>query len=226
VERAAVYTFHGLIAHQWREGRFFLAGDSAHQMPPFLGQGMCSGMRDAANLAWKIAAVLHHGAPDALLDTYQREREPHVRAIVELAVGFGRLICTTDVAVAEARDAQMLADHHDEADAPQGTPALVGGNAIGPGGGGLSAQPRVDGRRLDDVIGPRFALITREPLRVDDPDRVWWSERATILDARAYPELEPLLTGHECIVVRPDRYVYATGTVHEITIGAEATLST
>ena len=149
-----------------------------------------------------------------------------MRAIVELAVGFGRLICTTDVAVAAARDAQMLADHHDEADAPQGTPALVGGDAIGPGGGALSAQPWVDGQRLDDLVGPHFALITGEPLRVDDADRIWWSDRATMLDAQAHPELEPLLGGHECTVVRPDRYVYATGTVREITIAAEATLRT
>ena len=182
-------------------------------------------MRDAANLVWKHSAVLHHQTPDALLETYQREREPHVRAIVELAVGFGRLICTTDVAVAAARDAQMLADHHDEANAPQGTPALVGGDAIGPGGGGLSAQPWVEGQRLDDVVGPRFALITREPLSVDDTDRIWWSDRATILDAQTYPELDQLLGGHECIVVRPDRYVYATGAVGDITITAKATLS-
>jgi len=225
VERAAVYTFHGLIAHKWRNGRLFLAGDSAHQMPPFLGQGMCSGMRDAANLAWKMAAVLHHRAPDALLDTYQHEREPHVRAIVGLAVGFGRLICTTDVAVAAARDAQMLAEHHDETDAPQVTPALLPGGAFGPGGGALSAQPWVDGQRLDDVVGAHFALITREPLRLDDADRIWWSDRATILDAQTHPELAPLVGRHECIVVRPDRYLFATGALSETTLRAEAVLS-
>src|SRR5205085_3963572 len=108
LERSAVYTFHGLIATSWRRGRVLLAGDAAHQMPPFLGQGMCSGMRDAANLAWKLDAVLY-GASDALLDTYQPEREPHVRTIVEAAVGFGRLICTTDVDVAAGRNAAMLA---------------------------------------------------------------------------------------------------------------------
>jgi 3-(3-hydroxy-phenyl)propionate hydroxylase len=217
VERAAVYTFHGVIAQQWRAGRIFLAGDAAHQMPPFLGQGMCSGMRDAANLAWKLAAVQQQGAPDELLDTYQLEREPHVRAIVELAVGFGRIICTTDVDVAAARDAQMLSTQQQGAESPQGAPSLAGGSAIGPGGGALSAQPWVDGRRLDDLLGPRFGLITRTPLAPDDPDRHWWSHRATILDAEKFPELEGLLNGAEALVIRPDRYIFATGSLCDVT---------
>lgn len=108
VERSAVYTFHGLITTRWRSGRVLLAGDAAHQTPPFLGQGMCSGMRDAANLAWKLHAVLR-GADEALLDTYQQEREPAVRSIVQAAVDFGRIICTLDPAQAAARDEAMLA---------------------------------------------------------------------------------------------------------------------
>lgn len=216
VERAAVYTFHGLIAQQWRAGRIFLAGDAAHQMPPFLGQGMCSGMRDAANLAWKFAAVEHQGAPDALLDTYQLERAPHVRAIVELAVDFGRIICTTDPEVARERDTQMLANQSDEEDAPLGTPVLGDGPAIGPGGGTLSSQPWIDGRRLDDIVGPRFALITRTPLAPDDQHRLWWSARAAILDAQTFPGLQPLLDGADAIVIRPDRYIYAAGKLADI----------
>jgi 3-(3-hydroxy-phenyl)propionate hydroxylase len=225
VERAAVYTFHGLIAQQWRAQRVFLAGDAAHQMPPFLGQGMCSGMRDAANLAWKLAATLHQCAPDALLDTYQVEREPHVRAIVELAVRFGRIICTTDTDAAAARDAQMLAAPQAVTDAPQGTPALAGGPAFGPGGGSLSAQPRINGCRLDDHVGPRFAVITRSPLAPDDPDRRWWSQRAAILDAQTFPALEVLLNGAHATVIRPDRYVYGTGCLSDITRVAASLLA-
>jgi 3-(3-hydroxy-phenyl)propionate hydroxylase len=216
VERAAVYTFHGLVAKRWRAGRIFLAGDAAHQMPPFLGQGMCSGMRDAANLAWKLAAVEHQGAPDALLDTYQLERAPHVRAIVELAVDFGRIICTTDSELAADRDNQMLATQRDENEAPLGMPVLGGGPAIGPGGGTLSRQPWIDGRRLDDIVGARFALITRTPLASDDPHRHWWSCRAAILDAQTFPALEPLLDGADAVVIRPDRYTYATGSLDDI----------
>ena len=107
VERAAVCTFHGLVASRWRDRRIFLAGDAAHQTPPFLGQGMCAGMRDVANLAWKLAAVID-GSPDELLDTYQLERQPHAQQVIDAAVEFGRLICMTDPEEASARDEAML----------------------------------------------------------------------------------------------------------------------
>jgi 3-(3-hydroxy-phenyl)propionate hydroxylase len=109
IERKAVYRFHGLVANRWRSGRVLLAGDSAHQTPPFAGQGLCSGLRDAANLSWKLAAVLGGRAGEALLDSYQLEREPHVRTMIELAIGMGRVVCTLDPAAAAARDAGMLA---------------------------------------------------------------------------------------------------------------------
>lgn len=224
VERAAVYTFHGLVARQWRQGSIFLAGDAAHQMPPFLGQGMCSGMRDATNLVWKLAAVRHGGAPDALLDTYQAERAPHVRAIVDAAVAFGRIICTTDPAVAAARDAQMLAAPVTETAAPQGAPALGEGPAIGPGGGALSPQPLIDGARLDDLVGPRFALITAERLPDGDPDATWWASRAARLDAVEHPALRVLLGDAPAVVIRPDRYVFGAGDLADLTRRAKAAL--
>ncbi|MGK3799668.1 FAD-dependent monooxygenase, partial [Enterococcus faecium] len=86
IERKAVYRFNAMVARAWRRGRVLLAGDAAHRMPPFAGQGLCSGVRDAANLAWKLAAILHTAAPDALLDTYQPEREPNVRSIIAMAM--------------------------------------------------------------------------------------------------------------------------------------------
>jgi 3-(3-hydroxy-phenyl)propionate hydroxylase len=107
LERAAVYTFHSVIAQKWRNGRLLLAGDSAHQTPPFLGQGMCAGIRDAANLAWKLAAIIQGGAAPDLLDTYQSERQPHVREFIELAIRLGGIINTRAIeaglAVGEAR---------------------------------------------------------------------------------------------------------------------------
>ena len=104
IERAVIYTFHSVIAEGWRKGRLLLAGDAAHQTPPFLGQGMCAAIRDVANLAWKIEAVLSGHAVDDLLDTYESERSPHVRAFIELAVLLGDIIQTTDPNAARARD--------------------------------------------------------------------------------------------------------------------------
>jgi 3-(3-hydroxy-phenyl)propionate hydroxylase len=91
IERAAVYTFHARVASRMQLGRFFLAGDAAHLTPPFAGQGLMSGLRDAQNLAWKLAAVVRGAAP-ALLDSYSAERLPHVREMVRLAQHMGGLI--------------------------------------------------------------------------------------------------------------------------------------
>ena len=104
VERAVVYTFQARTAARWREGRVLLAGDAAHLMPPFAGQGFSSGARDAANLAWKLEAVLA-GAPEGLLDTYEEERRPHVEAMRRLAVTLGSFVQTADRRVARVRDA-------------------------------------------------------------------------------------------------------------------------
>jgi 3-(3-hydroxy-phenyl)propionate hydroxylase len=90
--RAVIYSHHVRVADRWRVGRVFLAGDAAHAMPPWIGQGMSAGVRDAANLCWKLAAVLRGRAPDALLDSYQTERKPHVTLVTRRAVRNGWLI--------------------------------------------------------------------------------------------------------------------------------------
>ena len=96
VERAAVYTFYSVIASSWRRARLLIAGDAAHQTPPFMGQGMCAGIRDASNLAWKLAHCIRRGHDDAMLDSYQSERHPQVRAFIKGAVDLGRLVNASD----------------------------------------------------------------------------------------------------------------------------------
>jgi 3-(3-hydroxy-phenyl)propionate hydroxylase len=212
IERAAVYTFHGLVAHRWRQGRVLLAGDACHQMPPFLGQGMCSGLRDAANLAWKLAAVLHGGAPEALLDTYQAERAPQVQGIVDAAVGFGRVICTTDPAVAAERDRGFTAaGARTQTSAPM--PGLVAGPLVLAGGGRPVPQAVLSAGRLDDVVGPHWAVLHRGALDADAL-AFWRALDAVVLDAAGEPALVEVLDAGaaDVIVVRPDRYVLATGT--------------
>ena len=85
IVRVAEYTFRAQLADRWRDRRVFLLGDAAHLTPPFIGQGMGAGLRDAANLAWKLAGVLAGRLPETVLDTYQAERKPHARALIRLA---------------------------------------------------------------------------------------------------------------------------------------------
>lgn len=102
--RKKVYTFHGLIAQSWQAGRVFLLGDAVHQTPPFLGQGMCAGIRDAYNLGWKLEGVLAGRYAPGLLDTYPSERIPHARTIIEQAIRTGSVIQTTHPVAAALRD--------------------------------------------------------------------------------------------------------------------------
>ena len=106
--RAASYRFHALVAREWRRGRVFLAGDAAHQQPPFIGQGMCQGIRDVGNLVWKLDRVLagHSGA--RLLDTYGEERLDHVRQLTSRIKAIGHVICERDPVAADARDIRIL----------------------------------------------------------------------------------------------------------------------
>jgi 3-(3-hydroxy-phenyl)propionate hydroxylase len=112
--RQAAYRFHALVAEQWRTGRIFIAGDAAHQQPPFLGQGMCQGVRDVVNLCWKLTAVLRGDvagpAADALLDSYGDERRAHVTDLTTRLKAVGAVICERNVKAARARDRQMLGD--------------------------------------------------------------------------------------------------------------------
>ena len=108
LERSAVYTFRSCVADSWRQGRVFLVGDAAHQMPPFMGQGMCAGIRDVANLSWKLAQVLQGG--EDVLWSYESEREPHIRQFIDLTVSLGKLINQTAAGErAQGQDAKHLA---------------------------------------------------------------------------------------------------------------------
>ncbi len=157
--RVANYTFRSRIARRWRQGRALLAGDAAHEMPPFLGQGMCSGLRDAHNLAWKLDLVLRGLADDALLDTYQAEREPHVRFITEKGIELGRVQTIRDPAAARARDEQLLAKRRArEAPDKVRLPGLSAGLVADCGEFFPQGRVRSDGRtRLFDDAAPAAA---------------------------------------------------------------------
>jgi len=170
LERHAIYTFRGCWADRWQEGRLLLAGDAAHLMPPFLGQGLCSGMRDAMALAWRLPMVLRGEAPASLLRSYGPERSAHVQEIIEQAVALGRVICTLDPAEAAQRDAAMKAAlaHPGAAPKPPPEPQLGQSGIVrhgDPHGGYLSVQGRVRYKGkvglFDDVAGPGWQLLHR-----------------------------------------------------------------
>lgn len=166
LERHAVYRFQARWAERWREGRVLLAGDAAHQMPPFAGQGMCAGIRDAANLAWKLDLVLAGRGADHLLDAYEIERSAHVRAVIDLSMALGRVICVADPAEAAERDANMAVGA--ELAGTQAQPPLPGLPAgVMRVGDGAAGELFVQGRVLhhgiptlfDDVAGAGWRLV-------------------------------------------------------------------
>ena len=206
IVRRAVYRFHGLVAKEWRKGRVVLAGDSAHQMPPFAGQGMCSGLRDAANLAWKLALVLDGKADIKLLDTYQAEREPHVRGFIELAIAMGKVVCMQDAEAAKARDAGMIAGHKAGGAAPLPPPPPMIGGALhaSPRAGELSPQYA----RFDDARGNGAWLLHRgQSVESDDVE---------VVDVSGLTQWETWLGEAEAALIRPDRYVFGTGAANDL----------
>lgn len=164
LNRTANYTFQSLIADTWRDGRILLAGDAAHQMPPFLAQGMVSGIRDARNIAWKLGMTLD-GHVD-VLDSYQREREPHVRFITEKAIELGRVQTERDLARAAERDARMLAARRankepDKLVYPGLTDGLVANDGRLLPQGLVSTHARTG--LFDDIAGTGWLIVAQNP---------------------------------------------------------------
>ncbi|MFI1988917.1 bifunctional 3-(3-hydroxy-phenyl)propionate/3-hydroxycinnamic acid hydroxylase [Actinoplanes sp. NPDC020271] len=167
IVREAAYTFRGAVAGRWRDRRVFLLGDAAHLTPPFIGQGMCAGIRDAANLTWKLAMVLTGDAEERLLTTYESERKPYARSMIRTAVLVGRLMTGGPVPRRLLRTVSRLPGVERRATTIV-RPVLRRGPLVGRGGGRLCPAA------LDPVLGAGFALHspgTPEALLIR-PDRV------------------------------------------------------
>ena len=213
VERAAVYTFHSVIASSWRRGRLLIAGDAAHQSPPFMGQGMCAGIRDAANLAWKLALCIRHGHDDALLDSYQSERHPHVRAFIKRAVDLGRLVNASDSEAAlKSAFRQPDGSYRMTTIAPRLGPGLWQSDC--PAAGHISRQLHLkEGGRSDGLVGYATSLL------VDGSLLARWEGRADAVKKGIHvwqsAELHGVAgylaeLGTRAVSIRPDRYVHGT----------------
>lgn len=208
IERTALYNFNAVIAERWRDGRVLIAGDAAHRTPPFLGQGLCAGVRDASNLAWKLAAV-HRGTgdEDCLLASYQSEREPHVREFVARAVEVGQVL-QADATNAAQFKARFATQGTEQMQTP--APALGEGlqDPADPLGGQIAPQPRLAGdTRLDDLVGNDWLLLVRPDLA--------GTIRAAVAGSslRVEPDPDGSLSrlaganGVLALLIRPDRYI-------------------
>lgn len=206
IERIAIYTFHSLLAKRWRLGRLWIAGDAAHQTPPFMGQGMCAGIRDVANLAWKLVLAVRGHADESLLDSYQSERMPNVSKYIATAVRLGALINASDPEVA----LRMAQPSDNGVSRMQSLVSDLGpGLGSGPNRGHLFGQPRLyDGRLMDELIGYAPVLVADAAL-VRGLDAMPGLRVITTDDAPGIrAELAKLGVG--AALLRPDRYILAT----------------
>ena len=242
--RVVAYQFRSLMTRAWRQGRVFLAGDAAHQMPPFLAQGMCSGFRDAHNIAWKLDLVLSGRAAPALLETYETEREPNARATIVESMKVGRNVNERDPEKVRARDAQLMALQaarlRGEVSAQLiafRVPGFADGFIARGGRGAGEAFPQAIVRRderiglFDDVAGRGFMIVARagDPEAALSPvDRQFWQGLGGEIvcfaadgDRNALSDESGTYTNfmdrYDCdaILKRPDNHIF--GTAHRLT---------
>ena len=238
--RVVTYKFTSQIAPRWRVGRALLAGDAAHLMPPFLAQGMCSGFRDAHNLAWKLDAVLDGRAPSALLDSYEAERAPNARATILESAKVGQNVIERDAEKARERDARLAAMQAELARA-RGEKALIAFRVPGltqgfvarregvRGAGDAFPQAKVglDGRRFDDVAGRGFMIVARGDAVLSPADRAFWQSLGGSIvrlgtGGEAIEDREGIYTrlmdeyGCDVLVKRPDYYLFGACRMAEL----------
>ncbi len=216
--RSTTYIFQARWAERWRGGHVLLAGDAAHLMPPFAGQGMCSGIRDVVNLAWKLDLTLRGLTSESIMDSYTEERRAQAKEAILASVQLGRVICVTDPAAAAERDATVLANRRGKPPTrPEPAKALSCG-LLQPGAGAVIPQGRVslngDIGLFDDVVGRGFVLLTTEELTLDLSFLAELGAHVVRLDDGVDVDQVylPYLAQYQAtsLLVRPDYHVFGT----------------
>ena len=221
--RVAEYTFRAQVAERWRRGNMFILGDAAHLTPPFIGQGLCAGLRDAINLAWKVAGAVNGWLPDSVLATYEQERMPHARYMIRFALAMGAAMTAGGEAGNLLRRVVVprlhLVPGVRNKIVDSATPALHGCELVQKPPGRWQLAGRLcpnsvlrEGKRLDHVVGRRFAVITSavlDPSLHDEMAR----RGAVVVNAHPGTELALWLAAGRAraAVVRPDRSVMCAG---------------
>lgn len=220
IERKTIYTFQSAIAKQWRKGRIFLVGDAAHLTPPFMGQGMCAGIRDASNLAWKITMCCNKGHNEKLLDTYQSERSSNVRDYIKTAMKMGELL--NSIGGSDVSDTVFIQ--------PDGSIKM---NTIKPKLGkglGISKDPNRGkifpslknefGKDIDFLYSSEPILITNRKIDKNNFD-------IKIFDNIDIPKVETILKKFksDALIIRPDRFILASTNEKDLVNFSESCLS-
>ena len=219
LERSAVYTFRSDIAEQWRKGRLLIAGDAAHLTPPFMGQGMCAGIRDASNLAWKLALCVSDKASNAevsdnILDSYQSERAPHVHEYITTAIRLGHLINNMN----QAATNELSQNKNDEGSKKMHSivPRLGKGLSVGhtEHTGTLFPQPMINDSLFDDTYGYSFVLLSRQSLEhkwKHKKDELHTTQLKLLCAENSSVLIECLdKLKANAILIRPDKYIVGT----------------
>jgi 2-polyprenyl-6-methoxyphenol hydroxylase-like FAD-dependent oxidoreductase len=233
ITRHSVYSFQSKLASKWRVGRVLLVGDAAHTMPPFMGQGLCSGIRDSLNLYWKLDALLSGRADLEFLDTYESEREPHARGITEMSNAVGNLVLMHDPEQARQRDEMLRAGHAPRAPVfPRLGPGIVR-SPDSPNSHPTDGRPSRQGRaalgrrvdRLDQFMKRGWKIISRHPVALSmfkerqqdlltaldmDFAHVSRGANAQYADIDGEYDLWYRETGRKAFLLRPDNYVYGS----------------
>ena len=209
IERKAIYTFESAIAEKWKHERIFLAGDAAHLTPPFMGQGMCAGIRDVSNLAWKLSSSCRFGHNENLLQSYQTERAPNVRDYINTTMKMGELL--NAIGNANVSDTVFMQ--------PDGSIKM---DTIKPSlGNGLGAKEDInkgktfplikleDGSYFDNLFqGNAILLADKEIIQKLKSINI----NIPILSLTNFPELIKVLKKFKTkgLIIRPDRFILAS----------------
>ena len=207
LERKAIYIFQSAIARKWRKGRIFIAGDAAHLMPPFMGQGMCAGIRDASNLAWKISLCIKNKHDEKFLDTYQTERFSNAKEYIETTMRMGEFV--------NAVGSENITDNISSG--PDGTKSMqsikpklgigLGSNKDKNRGKIFPQLKMKNGKTLDEKFSKSPLLLTSSKLE----KKISLNKIQSITD-KDIKGLSSLLKTYKAkaIIVRPDRFILKT----------------